>query len=409
MKKILTIGRQSGNDIVIDQREVSRMHAKVGRTETGDYYLEDASMNGTTVNGRDIKNRRIVLTQGDDLRLAGKHPVYWSQIMELLPPTAAGGGTGATNWMPAGKTGVWMPAVLAVLLLALGGYFLNDRYGWFEGSSSANTTASIGSGGSGGAGTGSSGISYISSAERDSIIRQETAEEAAARRERERQENLERENARLKRELREAKNRAEQTAIQRRIEANEQQQEQQRRAVKPPEPLETQPPSPVTTPAKPTTPNRFRQLRTDPPDAPTPPTGNSEPPSGNRFAGAARGTQWIGGNGSGSADGSGGTPTSGIPADFGCEDAFAQLYRNVDDGLNTVKGVLNRKRGMSDEDIVRYEAGREALDKLEDEINDVYHPARGRMRNAEVGRETCHELHQRFARRFGAVRDDLQL
>ena len=62
------IGRDPGCDIVVDEREVSRRHAKVGRGKGGMFELVDLkSKNGTRVAGRSI--RRITLLDGDSFEV----------------------------------------------------------------------------------------------------------------------------------------------------------------------------------------------------------------------------------------------------------------------------------------------------------------------------------------------------
>lgn len=69
-KDEITIGRNSANDITIDNLAVSDRHARIVRDKTG-YYLEDLdSTNGTFVDGRKI--RRIGLGGQQEIKI-GKH------------------------------------------------------------------------------------------------------------------------------------------------------------------------------------------------------------------------------------------------------------------------------------------------------------------------------------------------
>ena len=69
-KDEITIGRNSANDITIDNLAVSDRHARIVRDKTG-YYLEDLdSTNGTFVDGRKIN--RIGLAGQQEIKI-GKH------------------------------------------------------------------------------------------------------------------------------------------------------------------------------------------------------------------------------------------------------------------------------------------------------------------------------------------------
>ena len=66
---VITIGRGLDNDIVLDDRRVSRQHAQL-RRRFGQYVLYDLdSSGGTTVNGRPV--REAPLQAGDVIALAG--------------------------------------------------------------------------------------------------------------------------------------------------------------------------------------------------------------------------------------------------------------------------------------------------------------------------------------------------
>ena len=82
----LTIGRDPENDLVLDDRRVSRRHAEI-RLRLGRYTLYDLqSTNGTFVNGRRVAE--VVLSDGDRIAIGGS---------ELIVQQEAGvGGGGAT-------------------------------------------------------------------------------------------------------------------------------------------------------------------------------------------------------------------------------------------------------------------------------------------------------------------------
>lgn len=63
-----SIGRWEDNDIVIDDRWISRYHARI-RRERDQYFLEDlGSKNGTIVNGQRIV-QPVALSDGDEIQL----------------------------------------------------------------------------------------------------------------------------------------------------------------------------------------------------------------------------------------------------------------------------------------------------------------------------------------------------
>ena len=68
LQKIIDIGREAAhNDVVLDDRTISRQHARI-RYEKGDFFIYDlASANGVLVNGVSVQRR--VLTHGDRIKL----------------------------------------------------------------------------------------------------------------------------------------------------------------------------------------------------------------------------------------------------------------------------------------------------------------------------------------------------
>ena len=58
-KKILTLGRGEDNDIVLDEPQVSRHHARIVLAQDGHYIEDLASANGTFVNGERVGRARI--------------------------------------------------------------------------------------------------------------------------------------------------------------------------------------------------------------------------------------------------------------------------------------------------------------------------------------------------------------
>jgi pSer/pThr/pTyr-binding forkhead associated (FHA) protein len=74
VKKVTTLGRQLGNDIVFHEEFLSRFHAEI-ISENGTYILVDKnSTSGTFVNGKKID--RCVLNSGDLLALANIYIMF---------------------------------------------------------------------------------------------------------------------------------------------------------------------------------------------------------------------------------------------------------------------------------------------------------------------------------------------
>ena len=83
MKKIFTIGRDTGCDVVIpdDTDVVSRLHATLRIDEKGRYFLIDQSRNGTYVNGMKMSsNVEIPVTRKDVVSFAHIYNLDWSVI-----------------------------------------------------------------------------------------------------------------------------------------------------------------------------------------------------------------------------------------------------------------------------------------------------------------------------------------
>jgi two-component system, cell cycle response regulator len=71
LKHDITIGRDRGNDIVVEVADVSRQHARLHRRENGEWLLSDlASRNGTRRNGEVVKET-VPLANGDLIALGG--------------------------------------------------------------------------------------------------------------------------------------------------------------------------------------------------------------------------------------------------------------------------------------------------------------------------------------------------
>lgn len=86
IKNYWTVGRGQENDLILDDQWISRNHAILQTTDTGDFYLIDlGSRNGTFVNGRRV-SIPVTLRNGDQVTFgktevefycpAGLHPTY---------------------------------------------------------------------------------------------------------------------------------------------------------------------------------------------------------------------------------------------------------------------------------------------------------------------------------------------
>ncbi len=92
---LVHIGRALDNDLILEDRRVSRHHAQL-RRRYGRYLLQDlGSSGGTTVNGFPV--REIVLRPGDRISLAGVTLIYAERGVEDTPRARD------TQPMPAGE------------------------------------------------------------------------------------------------------------------------------------------------------------------------------------------------------------------------------------------------------------------------------------------------------------------
>jgi hypothetical protein len=77
--KLIKIGRDPLNDIVLMHRSISRFHVEVFVNEEGQVFITDLqSSNGTYINGQKISKSRI-LEPGDILRLGVEKPLRWQK------------------------------------------------------------------------------------------------------------------------------------------------------------------------------------------------------------------------------------------------------------------------------------------------------------------------------------------
>lgn len=107
----MTIGREVGNHIVINDAEVSRKHARL-TPQAGGYMIEDlGSTNGTFVNGQRLMGPHMLrhgelITIGENVTLAFEAPQF-DQGATLV----SGSGEGIPQTVPAGQPpGFYEPA-----------------------------------------------------------------------------------------------------------------------------------------------------------------------------------------------------------------------------------------------------------------------------------------------------------
>ena len=79
----LTIGRESGSDVVLAHKQVSRKHATITPTLRG-YELKDLSSNGVFVNGTKIDGTRL-LARTDMIRIAKDEFRFYADMSALAP------------------------------------------------------------------------------------------------------------------------------------------------------------------------------------------------------------------------------------------------------------------------------------------------------------------------------------
>lgn len=71
----ITIGRDSGNDICIDNKLASRKHAVIQKIKTGFFVCDLKSTNGTYVNGSKIEADKYVKLNRGDVITIGKSEI----------------------------------------------------------------------------------------------------------------------------------------------------------------------------------------------------------------------------------------------------------------------------------------------------------------------------------------------
>jgi len=82
--RTITIGRGSSCDIIINDPNVSRVHAEIS-VAGGQYVYRDVSTNGSIVNGHRIINEKIVVALNSSIFLANSISLPWNKVILLLP------------------------------------------------------------------------------------------------------------------------------------------------------------------------------------------------------------------------------------------------------------------------------------------------------------------------------------
>jgi pSer/pThr/pTyr-binding forkhead associated (FHA) protein len=72
----ISIGRDSDNDIVVDNKLASRHHAMIQKIKNAYFLKDENSTNGTFVNGKRIPNDKYIkLNSGDKITIGNMHLV----------------------------------------------------------------------------------------------------------------------------------------------------------------------------------------------------------------------------------------------------------------------------------------------------------------------------------------------
>lgn len=128
--KVITIGRSSENNIVINDAKVSRTHLQLVQNDNGVCSVVDLnSANGTFVNGQKITGE--VRLQPHDVIRIGNTTLPWQ---EYIKPSVAAGQKPKDNIRlnPKPNRIWWYVAVCVVFVLVAGGIGLNSYYNGIE-------------------------------------------------------------------------------------------------------------------------------------------------------------------------------------------------------------------------------------------------------------------------------------
>lgn len=114
--KVLTIGRDTTNDIIIDDVKISRHQAQLIISDNGKCSIVDLnSTNGTLVNGHRISGE-VVLSDGDSVQI-GNTVLPWQNYLGQSQVAAGKGSTVKTK----SKAWIFIVAIIATIMLIGGG------------------------------------------------------------------------------------------------------------------------------------------------------------------------------------------------------------------------------------------------------------------------------------------------
>ena len=109
--KVITIGRNPENDIVIDDVKVSRTHLQIVQDDNGNFSLVDFNTtNGTLLNGRRIQGE-TPLHKGDTVQIGNKL-LPWESYFKPTEPAPPASKPKHTVW--------WIAAIVVLLLAGVG-------------------------------------------------------------------------------------------------------------------------------------------------------------------------------------------------------------------------------------------------------------------------------------------------
>ena len=135
-RRVITIGRQAGSDVVVNDEHVSRMHVQLIEDEEGSLWAVDLnSTNGTFVNGQRIYGA-VQLHQGDQLQIGETLIPWWNYVGAVPAPPDIPMDNMTETPPPQPSTSpnrLWLYIAIAaaVLLLAGGGVLwkvLSDKH-----------------------------------------------------------------------------------------------------------------------------------------------------------------------------------------------------------------------------------------------------------------------------------------